>query len=237
MMGLGKTLGVLGGMGPMASVYFYELLTVHTLAAQDQDHLDILLSSHPKTSDRTAFLLGKSETNPLASLQMQAERLEQFGADILAIACNTAHCFHKEISEVVSVPVLHMPRLTVEEIVRRGGEKVGIMATSGTVQTGLYQTECERANLAYAVPEKRTQEGLMQLIYEDIKASRPPRVALFSAAVEELLLAGCTHLVLGCTELSLLKREKLCPDICLDSMEALAKEAIVACGKIPQGFA
>ncbi len=231
-----KTLGILGGMGPMSSVYFYELLTLHTAAVCDQEHLDILLSSHPKTPDRTAFLLGKCQADPLPVMRAQAQRLVQGGADILAIACNTAHFFYEDLSASVSVPILHMPRLTVLEILEQKGTKVGILATKGTVQSGLYQAECEKVGLDYAIPSPKAQEGIMQVIYEDIKASRPPRTELFTAATDELLQANCTHLILGCTELSLLKRARLCPPMCIDGMDVLAKAAILACGKTPQGF-
>ncbi len=228
-----KTLGILGGMGPMASVYFYELLTMHTKASCDQDHLDILLSSHPRTPDRTSFIIGTSTTSPIPALCAQAQKLERCGANILAIACNTAHYFYGELRDAVSIPILHMPRLTIIEILAQGGTKVGILATRGTVQSGLYQAECEKAGLAYAIPSDVAQSAIMQLIYEDIKAGRPPRMELFSMATDELLANGCTHLLLGCTELSLLKRDKLDRNRYIDSMEVLAKTAILTCGKSP----
>ncbi len=232
----GKTLGILGGMGPMASVYFYELLTAHTAATRDQEHLNILLSSHPNTPDRTAFLLGENKENPAPAMQGQAQLLERAGAEVLAIACNTAHCFYEELSAAVSIPILHMPRLVVAEVLAQRGDKLGILATQGTLQVGLYQKECAQMGLDCVVPSKHAQEGLMQVIYEDIKASRSPRIELFSAAADELLSSGCTHLILGCTELSLLKRAGACPPMCLDGMDVLAKACILACGHTPQNF-
>ena len=85
------TLGILGGLGPMSSVYFYELLTAHTRAACDQEHINLLISSRADTPDRTAFILGRSADDPLPAMVEEAARLERAGVDLLAIPCNTAH--------------------------------------------------------------------------------------------------------------------------------------------------
>ena len=90
MLGSGRTLGVLGGLGPMSSVYFYEMLTTHTRALCDQEHLNIVLSSHAHTPDRTAYILGGSQDNPLPCMQAQVKRLVGAGAEVIAIPCNTA---------------------------------------------------------------------------------------------------------------------------------------------------
>ena len=88
-----KVLGILGGLGPMATAYFYELVTAHTLAKRDQDHIDMVISSKATTPDRTAFILGRSQDDPFVVMEAEAKRLVTFGAQVIAIPGNTAHYF------------------------------------------------------------------------------------------------------------------------------------------------
>ncbi len=215
----------------MATVYFYELLTRHTEAAKDQDHIDMVISSRPTTPDRTAFILGQSAEDPFASMEQEAKHLVAYGAELLAIPCNTAHFFYEKLSAVLPIPVLNMVGGTVAQIKRLGGAKAGILATDGTVQSGTYQRECEKQGLGWAIPSPAAQQGLMRLIYDYIKSGLPPEEGLFRGAEQELLAAGCSHLVLGCTELSLLEKAGLTGPHCIDSMAVLAEQAILACGK------
>lgn len=231
-----KVLGILGGLGPMATVYFYQLLISHTKALRDQDHIDMVISSKPTTPDRTAYILGQSKDNPFTVMEDEAKRLAAYGAEIIAIPCNTAHYFYENLAEVLPVPVLNMVALTVDKAVQAGCGKVGVLATEGTVQTETYQRMCEEKGLGCAVPSKTLQDELTQVIYDDIKAGRPPNMERFLRVANHLFGAGCQRLILGCTELSLLKRDGLLDGRYIDSMDALAEAAILACGKIPQGF-
>ncbi len=231
-----KILGVLGGLGPMATVYFYELITLHTKARCDQDHIDMVISSCPSTPDRTAFILGKSQNDPFVSMEQEAKHLVAYGAEVIAIPCNTAHFFYEKLCDVLPVPVLNMVGDTVAHILHIGGKKAGILATDGTVQSGTYQKECERQGLCWAVPSKEAQAGIMRLIYDCIKGGESLRPALFENAAKELYREGCSHLILGCTELSLLAKAGLTDARCIDSMAVLAEKSILACGKTPVGF-
>lgn len=233
-----KLLGILGGLGPMASVYFYELVTRHTKAEKDQDHLDIVLSSKATTPDRTATIVGGAPfADPVPVMQAEAKRLQDYGAQLLAIACNTAHYFFRQVTEAVEIPVLNMVALTVDKALALGCKKVGILATDGTVLSQTYQMECVKKGLECIVPELEGQSALMAIIYEQIKAGRPVDMDAFNRVVWPLFEDGCDKLILGCTELSLIKRDGLLEDEkYLDSMEALAEEAITQCGKQPVGF-
>ena len=133
-----KMLGILGGLGPMATVYFYELVTRHTKAACDQDHIHILIDNNTNIPDRTAALLSGGES-PVPELQKSAARLTAMGAEGLMMPCNTAHCFHGDVQAVSEVPVLHMIELTREALEQRGVTCAGLLATNGTIQTGVYQ--------------------------------------------------------------------------------------------------
>ena len=110
-----QTLGILGGLGPMATVYFYDMLVRHTKAACDQDYLDVIINSRASTPDRTSYILGQSKENPFDIMARDAQRLVTFGADVLAIPCNTAHYFYDRLNETISVPILNMVEETVLE--------------------------------------------------------------------------------------------------------------------------
>ena len=230
-----KVLGILGGLGPMATVYFYEMLTRHTKAACDQDHIDVIINSRATTPDRTAYILGQSTENPFDIMAADAARLVTFGADVIAIPCNTAHYFYDRLNSCIDIPILNM----VEETVlyaKSVCKQVGILATSGTVETRTYQRMCERHGLACCVPSAARQADVMHLIYDCIKQGKPADMQKFAAVVDALRADGCERVILGCTELSLIKRDEKLGSFYIDSMEVLAKNAIEAFGKTPLDF-
>lgn len=137
----------------MSSVYFYEMLTRHTNARCDQEHLDLILSSGATTPDRTAFILGKSPNSPLPRMQADAETLIAAGAELIAIPCNTAHYFYDALAASLPVPIINILYETVTALARLGVRKIGIMATAGTVESGAYQHMCRQADLECVVPD------------------------------------------------------------------------------------
>lgn len=230
-----KVLGILGGLGPMATVYFYELVTRRTQASCDQEHIDIVISSRASTPDRTAFILGASGDDPFPALCADAARLTAYGAQVLAIPCNTAHYFHSRLQAACPVLILNMVELTVERLKEEGCKHIGILSTAGTVQAGVYQQACTRRGLACAVPDAAGQAALTDVIYKDIKRGRRADMAAFGRAVDSLKAQGCKRVVIACTELSLVKRDEGLDGFYLDAMEVLAGAAIRACGKEPTG--
>ena len=230
-------LGVIGGLGPMSSAYFYELLTEHTCAKCDQDHIDLYVSSRASTPDRTAFLTGKNSISPLPVIIEEAKKLVMCGADVLAIPCNTAYCFIEGIREAVNVPVIDMIEKTVEHCKKHGIKKAGILATEGTVMAGIYQRELEKQGLGWAVPEKAEQAGLTEIIYGQVKQGKLADMESFRHISDKLRAEGCDTLILGCTELPMLKKQEelKAPDY-VDSLEVLAYESIKACGRQTCGF-
>ena len=229
-------LGILGGLGPMASAYFYELITAHTKALRDQEHIDIILSSRASTPDRTAFITGASDESPLPYMIEDATRLEVYGADVIVIPCNTAHYFVEEIRARVDVPVPSIIEETSEHLRRCGCKKAGIMATEGTVKSGSYQYQLERRGLSFAIPDETHQRYLHELIYDDVKSGRPADTEKFYKVVDHFRSKGCDRLILGCTELSLINRQIGGDPVLCDSMEVLACTAIRACGSETVGF-
>lgn len=232
-----KVLGILGGLGPAATVYFYDLLTQHTKVNSDQDHLDIIISSKATTPDRTAYILDNSKANPLPVMLNEAKKLIQAGAEIIALPCNTAHTLYEQLSENISVPLLNMVGDTVKVALAAGFQKVGILATEGTVFSGVYQNTCKENQLEYALPSLKAQQLVTSMIYDDIKRGKMPSRAQFEDVCTPLFNEGCDALILACTELSLLKREFALDHRFIDSLEVLAEKSIRACGKVPVGFA
>lgn len=229
-------LGILGGLGPAASCYLYQMLIDHTPAGCDQDHLDLVISSRASTPDRTAFILGKSKEDPFAVMEQDGFSLVNYGATVLAIPCNTAHYFYDRLAEALPVPVLNMPRLTVEDAKAAGCTKLGILATEGTLAAETYQLACQRAGIGWAVPSPEHQQGITSVIYDDIKQGRRADMRKFNAAVADLKAQGCDRAVLGCTELSLVKRDEHLDGFFIDSTEVLCRHALLACGVTPIGF-
>lgn len=231
-----SVLGILGGLGPMASVYFYELLTKHTAARCDQDHIDVIINSRATTPDRTAYILGQSTENPFDIMEADAHRLVTSGADVLAIPCNTAHYFYDKLEQTAGVPILNMVEETVLHVQRRGVKKPALLATAGTVAAKTYQRVFEKYNMDFAVPDEAHQAMVTHIIYGDIKQGKRADMAAFDAVVAHMKAQGCDGAILGCTELSLIKRDEHLGPFFTDSMEVLCRCAIEMFGKTPIGF-
>lgn len=224
-----KTLGIIGGLGPMATAYLLQLVVEMTDAKTDQEHLDVIVFDRPSVPDRTAHILDSKKPSPLPSMQATAQTLERLGAKVLCAPCVTSHFFYRELAASVSVPFLHMVKETAKELDAEGRKKVGILATTGTVHTGLFQNALEERNLAFAVPEASGQQLVMSLIYDEIKAGLPPDPEKFQRISQELYGKGCDSIILGCTELSLIKKSTALGHGYLDALEVLAKRCVTAC--------
>ena len=147
-----KTIGIIGGMGPLATADLFEKIVGHTKAACDQEHLHVVIDSNTNIPDRTAALL-HGGADPLPELAKSAGRLEKMGADVLIMPCNTAHNYYDGIAAAVSVPVLHMVRLTAQALVERGVKKAGLLASDGTVRTGIYQKSFAGSGVELLTPD------------------------------------------------------------------------------------
>lgn len=225
-----KRLGVIGGLGPIATAYFYELVIKMTDARIDQEHLEMLIFSKPSIPDRTEYILGKSKNNPLYDLIEIGKVLADMGADYIAIPCITAHYFHDQLAENIKVPIIHIVNETVQYLKLKGFTKVGIMATEGTIYSGLFQKELERNAMVPIIPSVEMQALVTNLIYQNVKANTAVDITKFRIVSEELFNHGAEAIILGCTELSLIKRDYEIGSGYLDAMEVLAKRAIELTG-------
>jgi aspartate racemase len=215
----------------MATAYFMELVIQMTKAAKDQDHLEMIIYNSPGIPDRTAYILGRSEESPLPEILALGRRLKEQNVSCVAIPCITAHYFHQQIQEGIGVPVIHAIRDTAAALKEAGISRVGIMATDGTIQSGIFQQEIEAAGMEAVLPSEEIQSLVTSLIYDDVKAGRKPDMKRFARVREALRGQGAQVIVLGCTELSVIKKEfDLGPGF-IDAMEVLARSSILACGK------
>lgn len=230
-------LGVIGGMGPIATAYFMELVIQMTDAAKDQDHLAMIIYNLPQIADRTSYILGDSHENPVQDMNRIGNELARQNVACISIPCITAHYFHKELSENIPVPIIHAIQETGRELRENHVKSAGIMATDGTIQSRIFQTQFRAMGIEAFIPDKPYQKMVMDLIYKDVKAGNPADLNKFQQVSEHLRGQGAQVIILGCTELSLIKREFPIGAGYLDAMEILAQRSILRCqGRIKKKY-
>lgn len=232
-----KTLGVIGGLGPMATAYFMELVTTMTDAPCDQEHLPMIVASAPYIPDRTAHILDASEPDPAPVMEAVGRSLLSAGAEVLAIPCITAHHFLPRLESALQAEFVNGVEQTVLHLKEHGVEKVGILATDGTVRSKLLHKALENHGLCPVVPSESAQRDVMHLVYRNIKAGKPAEMDRFYNAAESLMNQGAQVSILGCTELPLLKKVRPLGPGFIDTLEVLAQQSILACGgKLKQEY-
>ena len=223
-----KVLGVIGGVGPMATVDFYKKIIERTDASCDQEHIHVLIDGYSQIPDRTASILAGDE-RPLPYLVDSARRLESAGADLLVVACNAAHYFFDKLQAACSIPLLNMIELTAQEAVRRGFSRVGLLAVDGTLRAGIYDRAAEKFGPSLVRPDEDGQRAVMRIIYDEVKAGAPIHRETLFATLDDMVDRGSECFILGCTELPLVFSG--CRDyVFLDPGTILAEEAIRALG-------
>ncbi len=227
-----EILGVIGGLGPIATAHFMELVINMTRAEKDQDNVEMILYNFPSIPDRTDYILGKSQESPLPEMLRIGRLLASQGVSLIAIPCVTAHYFYREIADGIPVPVINGITEAVAMLKARGVRTAGIMATDGTIQTGLLSRELEKAGIRTVIPSEERQRDVMHLIYKNVKAGKKAEMDRFYRVRQELTDGGAEVILLGCTELSLIKRDEEVGPGFLDIMEVLAQQSVLRCGGI-----
>ena len=232
-----RTVGILGGMGPEATVDLMRRVVAGTPARDDADHVRMLVDSNPRVPSRIEALIEGTGESPLPCLVEMARGLERQGADFLVIPCNTAHHYHAEVAAAVRVPVLNLIDMTARDAARGCPEltRVGLLASSALRKIRLYEPWFERLGARVLYPGPGLQQELMELI-RAVKAGRhtPAQVAACDRAAEDLEARGAQCLVVACTELSVVV-ERLCTDLPVcDAADVLARAVIrEALGRLP----
>ncbi|MFM0413599.1 cysteate racemase [Paraburkholderia aromaticivorans] len=204
--------GVLGGVGPAATVDFMAKLVRNTPAACDQDHIKIMVEQNPQIPDRTAALLGNGE-DPTLALYAACKTLEEGGADLIAIPCNTAHAFVERIQPSLGIPIVNMLTCTADYLHETfpGLREVGVLATTGTLASRVYERSLEARGFVQIAPGEQAQARLMRAVYgpKGAKAGFTSGECCddLAVAVDDLVAQGVQVIVLGCTELPLLLRD------------------------------
>ena len=214
------TIGVLGGMGPLATRHFLGQIYRKIPTACDQDYPNIVLSSRAETPDRSAYLMG-SGPSPVPALVRALSWLAE-EADVIAMPCNTAHAFYGLLQSRCPVPLLHMPNLCAEHLAKSNVNDVLLLGTEGTLYAGIYQGILRDKGIHVSLPPRAFLPQVADAIAALKRGGFPPD-DFFAYCDTYAERAGCDRILLGCTEFSLCTEEFAFP--CTDPTEALAREA------------
>ena len=166
-----KTIGIMGGMGPAATVDLMSRIISMTDAYSDQEHIPMIVDNDTRIPDRTEAILGRGES-PAPEMLASAKRLEAAGADFIVIACHAAHCFVDDIKGKISIPIIEMPEETAKLLKLNGVNRAAVLATDGTVQSGLFGHALERMGIQTVYPDEEQQKLVMSLVYDYVKKGR-----------------------------------------------------------------
>ncbi|WP_026478873.1 cysteate racemase [Alkaliphilus transvaalensis] len=231
-----KVIGILGGMGPEATVLLFDKIIKYTPAEKDQDHIPILIDNNVLIPDRTAFILGKG-TSPVDQLIFSAKRLEKMGANCIVIPCNTAHYFCNEIKKEISIPIISMLKSTTEELVNHNlyGRKVALLATLGTYHTKIYDNILKLKGINILNLKDDQKNRLFDIIYQVKRGNLDYRQKEMISILKYCKNNECNIVILGCTELSVYFNKLLTVDVLqeldmdikiVDPLDILAKKAV-----------
>lgn len=216
-------LGIIGGIGPLASYDFGRRLTLSSPAECDQQHINTVLLSDCLIPDRTSFILQQSFDNPLDKLIEDIKLLNELEVNNIAIICNTMHYFYQEISAASKANVYNMIELCLEKV---KGKKVGLISTSGTKDSGVYDKYVDKYDVDLVKLDSKTQEIATQIIYQQVKIDGKINRSDFKKISDYLIDQGCDYIILGCTELSLAK-EYLVDEKFIDPLDCLIEKIII----------
>ena len=230
--------GLIGGLGPAATVDLYDKIVRQTPAKNDQEHFKLVVEQNPQIPDRTAAILAGG-ADPTLSMYGCARRLQQSGCDAVIIPCNTAHSFIPYLERHLEIPFINMQIATMQEIKAKFGDnaRIGLLATTGTMQTGIYSEKAKAMDIPLFTPDEENQKKVMAAIYgpKGAKAGFTDGQChddLCAAADYLVRTYDCNCLILGCTELPLILHE--CDDFecagkvvtIIDPTSALARKVV-----------
>ena len=227
-----KVIGILGGMGPEATIDLFAKIVKGTKAKKDQDHLRILIDNNPKIPNRTLAILGKGES-PLPHLVRSAKTLAKAGVDFIVIPCVTAHHFYGPLQKKIKIPVVHIVQETRRYLQAHLKEvhTIGLLATTGTLRSGLFQNAFAGSGIEIISPPPDLQKyHVMEAIFgkEGIKTIGPSEESkrLMVAAAKRLIGRGAQAIIAGCTEVPLVLKQGDLPVPVIDPVAILAGAAV-----------
>ncbi|HSQ89794.1 aspartate/glutamate racemase family protein [Romboutsia sp.] len=220
-----KTVGIIGGMGPLATIDLFNKIVTMTNAKCDNDHIHILIDNNTKIPDRTSFILGNGE-NPTYELEKSAKHLEEIGADFLVIPCNTAHYFYNNIKNGVNIEVINMIEETAKSIASSGIKKVGLLSTTGTIKAKVYDSIFEKYDIELIKPNEYGQSVIMDLIYGIKEGREVSDKKNMMDILNYLKEQGAFYIILGCTELPIAVKMLEIEGNFIDPTSILARVAV-----------
>ncbi|WP_415945581.1 aspartate/glutamate racemase family protein [Selenomonas montiformis] len=225
-----KTIGIIGGMGPMATADLMQKIILGTDAREDQDHIPMLIDNNTAIPDRTAAILGQGPS-PVPELLRSADRLTRAGADFLIMGCNTAHYFLPLMMPYLKIPVISMIDAAARFCQRQGYRKIGLLASAGTCHAGVYQRALQHAGIRIIQPDERQEIAVHDMIYHGVKAGCSAYdTTAVRRVLSEMEAAGAEAFLLGCTEIPVAVSMYHLEGRFIDATEVLAEEAIEAAG-------
>ena len=222
-----KTVGIIGGMGPEATLDLFYKIIKATPAKKDQDHIHIIIDNFPQIPDRNAFFLGRGES-PLPYILKSVKILEKANVDVLCMSCNTAHYFVEDIRKATQLPFISIVESTLNEVRRRfeNSKNIGLLATDSTIIGKVYHKVFEAEGYKIITPSKEKQKEVMKIIYS-IKAGKiEGNTQIFEEIIKHMKLLESELIILGCTELPILLKYFKPSVPVIDATSCLAKEVV-----------
>lgn len=221
--------GVLGGMGPDATVAFMQRVIAATPAQDDIDHVHMLVDNNPKVPSRIRALIDGDGESPGPVIAEMARRLEKAGVHFLVMPCNTAHFYWKDAQDAVNIPVWHVVERTLDTIAKRSpGACIGMLCSPALRKIGLYEGFAEKRGLSLAYP--KDEDAMLEVIraVKRGQGGHPDTLRAFSHAANELVEQKADVLVLACTELSVIATELEVSIPVVDTLQVLADDVVAA---------
>lgn len=223
-----KICGILGGMGPEATVDLMARIVRFTDANEDGDHVHCIVDQNPQVPSRIkAILEGGPSPGPV--LAKMAKNLQEAGADFVCMPCNTAHHWLLEATGDIKIPFLDMPSLATAQIAGKGSKKCGILGTTATREKKVYDPHCAKYGLEICYPDDEDQAELLKIINE-VKGGNYSGREAFAKIASNMIEKGADSLIIACTELGILGLPDDLAANVVDAPDALAKEIIIQAG-------
>lgn len=231
-----KIPGIIGGMGPEATIDLMQRIIANTPAIDDVDHIHCIVDNNPKIPSRMKAILTDNGEDPGPCMADMGKKLEEYGADFLVIPCNTAHHYYEDVARAVTIPVVHLIDLVVDQAVSQNPDmkRIGVLGSTTIVKTKLYEILFAKRGVEVIYPDDSVQEELFNVI-KDVKRGKTGELVRqkFSEIGDHLITKDATLAILGCTELGIIASDL--PIAYIDAAEVLAKEivAVAKYGKEP----
>lgn len=222
-----KILGVLGGMGPLATAEFMKKVITLTPAKTDQEHIPMLIRNIPQVPDRTNFIM-TGENDPFEQLKKGFQELSNAGANCIVIPCNTAHFWYKKLTTGSNIHTISIIDSVINKAFLLGYKNVGVLATNATIKTQIYQSALEAKGINVIVPNEEQQNDVMNGIGEVKSGNIENGTKLIEPIFNAMIAKNAEAVILGCTEIpiALAQVEKETPNKCLDSLDILAQQCV-----------